>query len=219
MKYWVHSGFLTVNKEKMSKSLRNFFTIKEALKKYEPDVIRFFMLNALYRSPMDLSEAGLEEAANAFERIRSTVDNVKDAIKNQLEFHDAEKEKMVSRLVNEVKQKFMDFMDDDFNTREAITVLFEFTKNVNQIIQENISKDCLNRILNTYKELGGILGLFQDEKKGKEITDDLINLIVDIRENARKIKDWETSDKIRNMLKELGIIVEDSENGAKVKCR
>ena len=82
VKYWVHSGFLTVNKEKMSKSLGNFFTIKEALKRYEPDVIRFFMLNALYRSPIDFSESGLKEAANAFERIKNTVDNVKGAIKN-----------------------------------------------------------------------------------------------------------------------------------------
>lgn len=219
VKYWVHSGFLTVNKEKMSKSLGNFFTIKEGLKKYEPDVIRFFMLNAHYRSPIDFSESGLEEAANAFGRIRNTVDNVSHVIKNAGENTNSEKEKMVSALVNETKQKFMGFMDDDFNTREAIAVLFEFTKNVNQIIQESMSKRCLNRILNTYRELGGILGLFQDEKKGKEITGDLVNLIVDIRESARKKKDWKTSDRIRNRLKELGIIVEDSENGAKVKYR
>lgn len=216
--YWVHSGFLTINKEKMSKSLGNFFTINEILKKYEPDVVRFFMLNMHYRSPVDFNESGLEEAKNAFERIRDTIENVKGAIKNSEDIK-TEKEKHVSDIIKNTKDKFINFMDDDFNTREAIAVLFEFTKDVNHIIQKNIGKDGLDRILDTYKEIGGILGLFQDEKKGEEITDDLIDLIVDIRENVRKKKDWETSDRIRNRLKELGIILEDSGKGVKVKCK
>lgn len=216
--YWIHSGFLTINKEKMSKSLGNFFTINEILKKYEPDVVRFFMLNMHYRSPVNFNESGLEEAKNAFERIRDTIENVKGAIKNSEDIK-TEKEKHVSDIIKNTKDKFINFMDDDFNTREAIAVLFEFTKDVNHIIQKNIGKDGLDRILDTYKEIGGILGLFQDEKKGEEITDDLIDLIVDIRENVRKKKDWETSDRIRNRLKELGIILEDSGKGVKVKCK
>ena len=215
VKYWVHSGFLTLNKEKMSKSLGNFFTIGEVLEKYEPEVIRFFILNAHYRSPIDFSDKGLDEAKQGLERIKNTLENVRVMTKT------AEEGVMgsIPGVVAEAKQKFLDAMNDDFNTREAIAAVFEFTKNVNQAISDGLSRSALNMITSTYKELGGILGLFQDEKKEEGITGDLISLIVEMRENARKNKDWKTSDKIRSKLKELGIMIEDAENGPQIKIR
>jgi len=215
VKYWVHSGFLTLNKEKMSKSLGNFFTIGEVLEKYEPEVIRFFILNAHYRSPIDFSDKGLDEAKQGLERIKNTLENVRVLTKT------AEEGVMgsIPGVVAEAKQKFLDAMNDDFNTREAIAAVFEFTKNVNQAISDGLSRSALNMITSTYKELGGILGLFQDEKKEEGITGDLISLIVEMRENARKNKDWKTSDKIRSKLKELGIMIEDAENGPQIKIR
>ncbi|MDI6916674.1 MAG: cysteine--tRNA ligase [Thermoplasmatales archaeon] len=215
VKYWVHSGFLTLNKEKMSKSLGNFFTIREVLEKYESEVIRFFMLNAHYRSPIDFSDKGLDEAKQGLERIKNTVDNIKAAAKNAGEGSEGN----IPDIIAEARQKFLDAMDDDFNTREAISAVFELTKSVNQAIPDGLSSSALNMIISTYKELGGIIGLFQDEKKEGGITGDLISLIVEIRENARKNKDWETSDKIRNKLKVLGIVVEDAEDGPQVKIR
>jgi len=215
VKYWVHSGFLTLNKEKMSKSLGNFFTIREVLEKYGSEVIRFFMLNVHYRSPIDFSDKGLDEAKQGLERIKNTLENVRVMTKT------AEEGMMgsIPGVVAEAKQKFLDAMNDDFNTREAIAAIFEFTKNVNQAISDGLSRAALNMIISTYKELGGILGLFQDEKKDGRITEDLISLIVNIRENARKNKDWETSDKIRSKLKELGVIIEDIKDGSQVKIR
>lgn len=215
VKYWVHSGFLTLNKEKMSKSLGNFFTIREVLEKYEPEVIRFFMLNAHYRSPIDFSDKGLDEAKQGLERIKNTIDNIKTAAKNAEE----DVKGNISEIITDTKKKFLAAMDDDFNTREAIAAIFELTKNVNHILSDGLNRDALNMIIDTYKEFGGILGLFQDEKKEEGITEDLISLIVDIRENARKNKDWETSDKIRSKLKELGVIIEDIKNGSQVKIR
>lgn len=215
VKYWVHSGFLTLNKEKMSKSIGNFFTIGEVLEKYESEVIRFFILNAHYRSPIDFSDKGLDEAKQGLERIKNTLENVRVMTKT------AEEGMMGSILgvVAEAKQKFLDAMNDDFNTREAIAAIFEFTKNVNQAISDGLSRSALNMIISTYKEFGGILGLFKDEKKEGRITEDLISLIVEMRENARKNKEWKTSDKIRSKLKELGIMIEDAENGPQIKIR
>ncbi|MBA3043690.1 class I tRNA ligase family protein, partial [archaeon] len=215
VKYWVHSGFLTLNKEKMSKSLGNFFTIREVLEKYEPEVIRFFMLNVHYRSPIDFSDKGLDEAKQGLERIKNTIDNVKAMAKNAEEGVKGN----ISDIITGTKQKFLAALDDDFNTREAIAAVFELTKNVNHVLSDGLSRDALNMIIDTYKEFGGILGLFQDEKKEEGITESLISLIVDIRENARKNKDWETSDKIRSKLKELGVIIEDIKDGSQVKIR
>jgi cysteinyl-tRNA synthetase len=173
------------------------------------------MLNAHYRSPIDFSDKGLDEAKHGLERIENMIGTVKAMAKNAEEGPKGN----ISDIVTGTKQNFLAAMDDDFNTREAIAAIFEFTKNVNQAISDGLSRNALEMIISTYNELGGLLGLFKDEKKEVGITEDLISLIVDIRENARKNKDWETSDKIRSKLKELGVIIEDIKDGSQVKIR
>jgi len=173
------------------------------------------MLNVHYRSPIDFSDKGLDEAKQGLERIKNTIDNVKAMAKNAEEGVKGN----ISDIITDTKQNFLAAMDDDFNTREAIAAVFDFTKNVNHLLSDELSRDALNMIIDTYKEFGNILGLVHDEKKEEGITEDLISLIVDIRENARKNKDWETSDKLRSKLKELGVVLEDIKDGSQVKIR
>lgn len=215
VKYWLHTGMLTIDREKMSKSLGNFFTIREVLAKYDAEIVRFFLLNAHYRSPLDFSDKALDEAKESLGRIKNVIEELKSRNKSARE---NESDKKILNLVNKSKEKFFSAMDDDFNTREAIAVIFEFTKEVNEYLRAELSREEIEKMLSTYHEFGSILGLFEEkERKPSEMIENLVNLLIRLRDEARARKDWQTSDKIREALAKLGIVVEDTTEGTKVK--
>lgn len=202
--YWIHNGFVTINKEKMSKSLGNFFTIKDILKKYDPEAVRYFMLTTHYASPINFSDDQLEQAKAALERFYNTISNLKQSENTSVLKETADQGKTLSTL----KQKFEEAMDDDFNTAQAVAVLFEISKYSNSTLDP--------RGLELLKNLGGVLGLFLQEKK-EEIIDNEIESLIKEREQARRDKDFKKSDEIRNILKEKGILIEDTPLGTRWK--
>jgi len=230
VKYWFHTGFLNVEGDKMSKSLGNFFTIQEILEKYDAEVVRYFLLYTHYRSPIDFSEKYLAEAATGYGRLLNSYQGLLSVRKTALEQPElSTADQKLLDTVNEHRQKFLAAMDDDFNTREAIATLFEFSKTLNKVLSSNetgstasqFSKDALDQVNTIFLELGNILGLFeQTEACGAtddELGDKLIELLVEIRKKLRAEKHFELSDQIRDKLKTLGIILEDTNDGVKWK--
>jgi cysteinyl-tRNA synthetase len=215
----MHNGFLTIDKEKMSKSLGNFFTIKEVLTKFPPGTIRFFIVYTHYRSTIDFSEDALVEAGRARQRLLNTISNVKHAVS---EATDNNNDCDPSELIDETRSAFVQSMDDDFNTREAIGNLFVFSRKVNSILtDEKPGRNSLENVLDFFSEINNVLGIFEeDDNSGSEeqsngISDDEINQLIDQREKARAEKDWTKSDAIRDELNEKGIIIEDGKEGVR----
>ncbi|MGB9636247.1 MAG: cysteine--tRNA ligase [Thermoplasmata archaeon] len=199
VKYWLHNGFLTINREKMSKSLGNFFTIREVLRRFEPDVLRFFIAYAHYRSPIDFSDIALEEAKAALKRLRTTYSNILAAL--------AKGEFGLEKVdIANYRQRFFDAMNEDFNTREAIAVLFELSSVLNEKMQ-HLDMFSLSQALHFYNECSAILGI-DFEKKGD--ADRFIEFILEMRAEARKRKEWDVADRIRAKLRELGVEIEDT---------
>ncbi len=220
-KYWLHNGFLTIHKEKMSKSLGNFFTIKEVLSKFSPGTIRFFIAYTQYRSTIDFSEENLEEAGRARKRLLNTISNVKHALK---EAHEDGNDNGLSELIGKTRDAFINSMDDDFNTREAIGNIFVFSRKINSIISsEKPGRLSLEEILEFYSEINEVLGIFTEDEKpaSKDIANGLseeeIMEMIGLREKAREEKDWGKSDAIRDELKEKGIVIEDRKDGIRWK--
>ncbi len=214
-KYWIHNGFLLINKEKMSKSLGNFFLIRDVLKKYPPEVVRFFVLNTNYQGPLDYSDAALDEAKRSHARIRNAVSEVESRLgqpAGQASGHD------IALLADESLAKFDAAMDDNFSTREALAVVFDWTREINRLLGGSLSTDELKQIMALYKHFSEILGIAWIPVACADVlSDELLALIVDIRQAVRKKKDFETSDLIRSRLKDLGITIEDTKEGIKIK--
>ncbi|MCX6821605.1 MAG: cysteine--tRNA ligase [Candidatus Aenigmarchaeota archaeon] len=217
VKYWTHTGFLMVNGEKMAKSLGNFVFIKDALKKFDAETLRLFFAFTHYRSPIDFTEKNLEQSKKSLDRLYTTLENVHSmkATKNI-----TLQEKQFDMRFLGYKQKFIDAMDDDFNTLEALKVLFKMSNEVNKFIthRKELNKDVKENILNMFRELGGIFGILQKEIKKEELSDD-IKKLVDEREEARKKKDWKTADEIRIKLNKMGVTLEDTPEGIKWKIK
>jgi cysteinyl-tRNA synthetase len=218
-KYWMHNGFLTIDKEKMSKSLGNFFTIKEVLAKFAPGIIRFFIVYTHYRSTIDFSEDALVEAGRARKRLLNTISNVKHAV---FEAPETENDCGLSELIDETRTSFIESMDDDFNTREAIGNLFVFSRKLNSIIaNEKPGRASLEKVLDFFSEINEVLGIFEDdskktsEKESSGLSDEEIKELIELREKARINRDWATADSIRDELKEKGIIIEDGKEGVR----
>ena len=201
VKYWLHNGFIRVDNEKMSKSLGNFFTIRDVLKKYAPEVVRFFILRAHYRSPLNYSDAHLNDAKNSLARLYNTLGNVQAA------------EFAVREDANDYTRRFFAAMDDDFNTAEAMSVLFELANEANKTGSAELA-GCL-------KALGGTLGLLQDDPQhflqsgGEEggLSADEIEALIVQRKTARETKNWAESDRIRDLLAEHKILLKDGADG------
>jgi cysteinyl-tRNA synthetase len=220
-KYWMHNGFLTIDKEKMSKSLGNFFTIKEVLAKFPPGTIRFFIVYTHYRSTIDFSEDALVEAGKARQRLLNTISNVKHAVS---EATDNNADCGLSELMDETRSSFVESMDDDFNTREAIGNLFVFSRKVNSILtNEKPGRNSLENVLDFFSEINEVLGIFEDdskkasEKESSGLSDEDIKEMIELRERARIDRDWATADSIRDELKEKGIVIEDGKEGVRWK--
>ncbi|HEB77071.1 MAG TPA: cysteine--tRNA ligase, partial [Methylothermaceae bacterium] len=202
--YWVHVGFVRVDHEKMSKSLGNFFTIRDLLSKYPGEVIRFFILTSHYRSPLDFSEASLEQARAGLTRLYTALRGLPPA-------EEGEEGKIW-------RERFEAAMDDDLNTPEALAVLFELAKEINRLRDRDPARAA--RLAATLKELGNVLGLLNQDpesflKSGKAagLSDEEIERLIEARNQARKRRDWAEADRIRDELKARGIVLEDTPQG------
>jgi cysteinyl-tRNA synthetase len=219
VKYWLHTGVLNVDGEKMSKSLKNFWRVKEALEDYDPAVLRFFMVNAHYRSPVDFSNELLEEAKQGYERLVETVQNVQFALKWQAKEQSSSRDEEISKAIDDVMNKFEESMDDDFNTREAISHLFTFSTKINTALEAGLTKETLQKVFEVYETTGNVLGLFGRETKKDSVVDGLMDFLVEMRGKAREAKDFKVSDEIRDRLAEIGILLEDTKEGPRWKRR
>lgn len=208
--YWLHNGFINVNNEKMSKSLGNFFTVRDIAQKYDYEVIRFFMLSAHYRSPINFCDELMDAAKSGLERIYNCIDNL-SFIREKAQ--DGEAGADVKEKMTEFKKKFIDAMEDDLNTADAIAAIFEMVRFSNSL--ENPTKGDIDLAKNTILETGGVLGLLQNTDKGS--LDDEIEELIKERNEARKNKNWALADKIRDDLKARGIALLDTPDGVKWK--
>lgn len=207
-KYWLHNGFLNINNVKMSKSLGNFFTVREISEKYDLQVLRFFMLSAHYRSPLNFSEELMAASKNGLERILNAVDRLKN-----LKGTDGEKVDLAE--ANALVQKFEAAMDDDFNTADAISAIFELVKFANVHITESTNREDIDSVLQIIETLCGVLGILTEQEA--EMLDTDIEALIEERQQARKEKNFARADEIRNLLLEKGIVLEDTKEGVKWK--
>jgi cysteinyl-tRNA synthetase len=215
-KYWLHNGFININKEKMSKSLGNFFTIREVLARYEPEVVRLFLVSTHYRSQIDFADSLLEEAKTAHARLR----NAFDLLAQAPESGDAAVGEETKKAVESSRARFVAGMDEDFNTREAVASLFDLANFSNALLHRGgMSRGDKEALLATFRELGGVLGLLQDKAQDVEVAGGLISLLQEVRAEARAKKDYATSDKIRDRLKQIGVVIEDSAGGFRWKIQ
>ena len=213
--YWMHNGFLNIDNKKMSKSAGNFFTVKDIAKKYDMQVVRFFMLSAHYRSPLNFSEDLMEAASNGLDRILTAVKNLKHIIKSTSVVEILEAEKAKVEKAREFVVKFDEAMDDDFNTADAISSIFDLVKFANTNVMEESSSVFAQSIYDEIIELADILGLIME--RDEEILAQEIEQLIQGRQQARKDKDFSRADEIRDELLAKGIILEDTREGVKWK--
>ena len=206
-RYWLHNGFV-----KMSKSLGNFVTVHDLLKEVNPQVIRFFMSTTQYRRPIRYSSANLNEAKVNLNKLQTAYENLSYRLKDSVEGNDKEVEVNFANL----EKDFVKVMDDDFNVQNGISVVYEMAKQLNVYSEkEKVYTDTINNLINTYKKVVEIFGISFSEEK--ELLDDTIEQLIQERNEARKNKNFKRSDEIRDLLKEQGIILEDTAQGTRWK--
>ena len=228
VKYWLHNGFITINSEKMSKSLNNFFLVKDVLAHYSPDALRFFLISNHYRSPLDFSDERLDEMTRSLERLGTAIDNVLEL----MEMPAGSKSNEAEQLLAAAKKDEDDFetaMCDDFNTALASAAMFDLAKNVNiyknAVVTNNVPVDSaiMSEVKRIFKTFTDILGILEERWEGQKANasskdyDDLMQVILDIRQECRVQKQFALADAIRNKLAALGITIEDSPQGARWK--
>ncbi|MBS7635222.1 cysteine--tRNA ligase [Candidatus Bathyarchaeota archaeon] len=223
-RYWIHNEWLTVEGQKMSKSLGNFITVKDALKICSPQVLRFFLISAHYRSPIDFNRESLKLAEANLERINSAMERLQGL--RERANRTSEEENLLSE-VRDARSKFEEAMDDDFNTPLAIAAIFNAVKAINSYADKNAEIEALTKreVYETVKDLMGILGInietrreeYAEEKT--TIINELINLIIDVRQEMRRRKEWKISDEIRERLQKIGLTIEDSPQGTRWKLK
>ena len=212
--YWMHNGYITINNEKMSKSKGNFFTVRDILNEYDGEVIRFFLLSGHYRNPINFSDLLMEQAKAGLERITNLRDNLKYlAGLKKGEFTAQEKEFLDS--LSKYQDEFVAAMEDDLNTADAITAIFEMVTAINTYIRNDCSSAFAEEALKVLLKFSNVLGLLEADSKEEEISDEIKNLIEE-RQNARKEKNFARADEIRDLLKEKGITLKDTPQGVQI---
>ena len=209
----MHNGFLNINNVKMSKSLGNFFTVREIAEKYNLQVLRFFMLSAHYRSPLNFSAELMAASKNGLERILTAVDRLKN-LKGAERTADAAETEAVTQL-QALTAKFEKAMEDDFNTADAISAIFEMVKLSNVKLSEESALEVINEFIAVIEKLCDVLGIITEKKA--DLLDSDIEALINERQAARKARDFARADAIRNELLEKGIILEDTREGVKWK--
>jgi cysteinyl-tRNA synthetase len=231
VKYWVHNGHINVDGEKMSKSLGNFFTLREILEKYPADAIRFFLISSHYRSPINFSDVELAQAARGLERLKNTARNVMDILGNrqasgEIDQHNLDEFQLkIYEGLRDSKERFISGMDDDFNTAIAISALHDLARDMNVFmnaagfVKSTLNMSLLALALDDFVRMAEVLGIellgTSQETQDLKLVDSLMALLLEVRDDARKRRDWETADKIRDQLKELNILVEDTPQGGR----
>ncbi len=213
--YWLHNGFLNIDNRKMSKSLGNFRTVREIAEQYDLQVLRFFMLSAHYRSPLNFSAELMEAAKNSLERIVTAVENLKYLLGNAKEDAMTAKEQEKFAKTEAFVKEFEEAMEDDFNTADAVSAIFNLVKYANTNTDETSSKEFLEQLKGLIVKLADVLGLIVEKKE--EMLDEEVESLIAERQAARKAKNFQRADEIRNELLEKGIILEDTREGVKWK--
>jgi cysteinyl-tRNA synthetase len=211
VKYWLHTGVLNIKGAKMSKSLKNFVTIREILKKYDPEVLRLYYASTHYRKPIDFNEKDLEKPKAELEYLYNALRNVQYAASPE-----GKSPKEAETLLAETKKNFADAMNNDFNTPLAFTHLYALARQINKIVsKQKISPELADKITQTFKELGSIFGILEKEVKTEEKLPKEVEELIQQREEARKREDWKTADKLREKIRRLGYLLEDTPEGVR----
>lgn len=205
--YWMHNGFINVDNHKMSKSLNNFFTVRDVAERYGYEPIRYMMVSCQYRSPINYSAEVIEQAKNSLERLYTCRDNIDFALKNAADGGE------IPAFIEQRKQEFTDAMEDDLNTADALAAVFMLVRDINTAISAGAGKQALKAFAEVFDELTCVLGLVYNRRT--ETLDSEIEELIEKRTEARKNKDFKTADEIRDKLKEMGIILEDTPQGVK----
>lgn len=213
--YWMHNGYININNQKMSKSLGNFFTVRDILKKYDGEVVRFFMLSAHYRNPINFADTLMEQAKSAVERVYTCIDNLEFLLQNSEDRELTDSEKEYSKTLDDCKAKFIAAMDDDLNTADAIAAIFDIVYASNTALsnENKNAKAVVEKTLDLIHELGGVLGLFQ--KTQEKSIDAEVEELIEKRNKARSEKNWAEADAIRDKLKAMNIELKDTPMGVK----
>lgn len=214
-RYWMHNAFLNIDNRKMSKSLGNFFTVREIGEKYDLQVLRFFMLNAHYRSPLNFSAELMEASSNALERIVTCVEQLKHYLEKAEGNECAEAETALVKEVEALVEKYEEAMEDDFNTADAIAAIFEIVKLANTNTDAESTKAFVKFLFDKIVGLSDILGLIVNKKE--EVLDEEVEKLIEERQAARKAKDFAKADEIRDKLADMGIILKDTREGVQWK--
>lgn len=214
-RYWMHNAFLNVDNRKMSKSLNNFFTVREISEKYDLQVLRFFMLSAHYRSPLNFSEELMEASKNALDRIRTAVGRLGELAETAADGRLTAEEEAKWEEALSYQTKFETAMEDDFNTADALAAIFELVKFLNTRVSEADTKEFVNRMKELTEKLCGVMGIVTEKKE--EWLDAEIEALIEKRQQARKEKNFAKADEIRKELAEKGILLEDTREGVKWK--
>lgn len=205
--YWMHNGFINVDNHKMSKSLNNFFTVRDVAEKYGYEPIRYFLVSSQYRSPINYSVDIIEQAKNSLERLYTCRDNIDFALKNATEGGE------IPAFIEEHKNEFITAMEDDLNTADALAAIFMLVRDINTAIANGAGKAALEAMADIFDQLTGVLGLVYNRKT--DSLDSEVEELIEKRTAARKAKDFKTADEIRDKLKEMGITLEDTPQGVK----
>ena len=212
-RYWMHNGFITVDKVKMSKSLGNFFTVRDVAEQFGYEPIRFLMISSQYRSPINYSFDAIEQCKASLERMYTCRNNLDFALKNARD-EAGEKDAEIIALIDKRKADFIDAMEDDLNTADAIGSVFELVRDINTNVNEGVqSKALVEYAIKIFDELTGVLGLLYNRETAS--LDDEIEKLIEARNEARKAKNWAEADRIRDELKAQGIVLEDTAQGVK----
>ena len=214
-RFWVHNGFINVDNKKMSKSLGNFFTVRDAAEKYGYAAIRYFILSAHYKSPVNFSAEILGQAQSSVQRLYNCEENLRFLLKNAKGEITAEETEFIKKLDGR-REEFITVMEDDFNTADGLATLFEAVKDINIFVSTERSRACLEQILAFYEEICGLLGFLKPEEKVENgFDDEKIEALLAERAAAKKEKNYARADEIRALLGENGIVIEDTPAGAK----
>ncbi|MBE6018947.1 MAG: cysteine--tRNA ligase [Clostridiales bacterium] len=212
--YWMHNGYINVDGKKMSKSLNNFFTVRDIREQYSGDVIRFFLLSGHYRSPINFSDELMEQSKQGYERIATAIETLEFLKTNGTDDAMADEAAKIASL-DQYKEKFIEVMDDDLNTADGIAAIFELVSEINLDVKDGASKSFAGEALNRIKELTDVLGLFGGKDEEEGLGDD-IQALIDERQAARKEKNWARADEIRDQLAAMGITLKDTPQGVQV---